>query len=130
MDTEEGNTEYVPVKRQGSLRSSRITNSRPAANQPASKYNNKSNFGMEDEDEGYSNPLRASREPKPTYGAASKSTRVGAPPASKPSIGAAASKKPSFGGGIGQSKKEPSEYPDEFGDEAYVKPTNLIACPS
>lgn len=109
-DTDEDNVAYEPTKRTGSLRSSRITNS---------TNHSKNSYGGEENGIGNNVP-RASKAAKPVHGGMNKAPKM-----------SAASKPTNYGGGIAKARKPPqTSYPDEFGDDAYEKPTNLKPCPS
>lgn len=104
---DEDHAEYEPTKRNGGLRSSRISDS--------SSYN-KAGAGKGMSEIGNNVP-RASQAPKKAIGGMPKSTASG--------IGAA---KPA--NTIKPRAKPAAAYSDDFGDEAYEQPQDLTPCPS
>lgn len=107
--------DYEPTVRSGAVRSSRIS-------EPGS-YKSKPSFG--ESNEVSSNIPRASKPTnKPLGGGFNRQAPKPAPkssykPASQPSNFEET-----------KAKAGPSAYSDDFGDEAYEKPTNLKPCPS
>lgn len=106
-DMDEDQVEYQPSKRNGALRSSRVTES--------SSYNNAG--AKKGISEVGSNIPRASNAPKKTIGSMPKSTASGMD-------------QPIPASTIKSRAKPAAAYSDDFGDDAYEQPQDLTPCPS